>query len=168
MTAGALFRLARLLREVALAAARDSDEPPAPPGLVSVTDDIAHHDGTTVGEIAARTGLAQSLVSKTVARLREAGVVNACVDATDRRRTRITITDTARSQVLATRGARTVTRALHDCFPSLSAERVAEVEALLEQLVTELPGQQDPASGTPASDPPRHQDTRARRTRKAR
>src|SRR5947209_2570426 len=124
VTAGELFRLARILREVALAAVRDPEEPPAPPGLVAIADDIAHHDGTTIGEIAARTGLAQSLVSKTVARLREAGVVTACVDANDRRRSHITITDTARSQVFAARGARSVTSALQDRFPSLPAKRV--------------------------------------------
>lgn len=138
MNVGELFRLARLLRELAVEAARGPGEPPAPPGLVAITDDIAHHDGTSVGEIAARTGLAQSLVSKTVARLRAAGVVDVCVDARDRRRTRITVTETARSQIFATRGARTVTKALHDHFPALSAERVAEVEALLDRLATEF------------------------------
>ena len=138
MNVAELFRLARLLREVAVEAARGPDEPPAPPGLVAITDDIARHDGTSVGEIAARTGLAQSLVSKTVARLRDAGVVDVCVDASDRRRTSITVTQTARSQIFAARGARTVTNALHHHFPALSAERVAEVEALLDQLATEL------------------------------
>jgi DNA-binding MarR family transcriptional regulator len=138
VTAGELFRLARLLREVALSAARDPDEPPAPPGLVAIVDDIARHDGTSVGEIAARTGLAQSLVSKTVARLRDAGVVDVGQDATDRRRTRIAITGTARSQVFAARGGRTVTSALRDHFPDLSAKRVAEAEALLDQLATDL------------------------------
>jgi DNA-binding MarR family transcriptional regulator len=138
MTAGELFRLARLLREVALVAARDPDEPPAPPGLVAIAADIADHDGTSVGEIAARTGLAQSLVSKTVARLRDAGVVDVGQDANDRRKSRVAISDTARSQVFATRGGRPVTHALSDRFPGLPAERVAEVEALLDQLATEL------------------------------
>lgn len=138
MTAGELFRVARLLREVALAAARDPGEPPPPPGLVAIAADIADHDGTSVGEIAARTGLAQSLVSKTVARLRDAGVVDVGKDATDRRRTRVAISGTARSQLFATRGERAVTGALHDRFPGLSVERVAEVDALLDQLATEL------------------------------
>jgi DNA-binding MarR family transcriptional regulator len=135
---GELFRLARLLREVAIEAARGPDEPAAAPGLVAITDDIARHDGTSVGEIAARTGLAQSLVSKTVAHLRDAGVVDVCVDASDRRRSRITITQTARSQIFATRGARTVTKALHEHFPALSAECVTRIEALLDRLATEL------------------------------
>jgi DNA-binding MarR family transcriptional regulator len=138
VTVGELFRLARLLREVAIAAARGPDEPPAPPGLVAITDDIAHHDGTSVGEVATRTGLAQSLVSKTVARLRDAGVVDVSVDPTDRRRTRITITQHARTRIFATRGSRSVTCALHHQFPNLSAERIADVETLLDQLATAL------------------------------
>jgi DNA-binding MarR family transcriptional regulator len=138
MTVGELFRLARLLRDVAIAAAREPDEPPASPGLVNITNDIAHHDGTSVGEVAARTGLAQSLVSKTVARLRDAGVVEVTVDSTDRRRTNITITEPARSRIFATRGARGVTTALHDHLPGLSVERIAEVETLLDQLANAL------------------------------
>jgi DNA-binding MarR family transcriptional regulator len=146
MTVGELFRLARLLREVAIMAARGPDEPPAPPGLVTIVDDVARHDGTSVGEVAARTGLAQSLVSKTVARLRDAGVVNVSVDPIDRRRTRITITETARSRIFATRGARSVTSALHDHFPGLSAERIAEVEKLLDRLATALQDAATPSS----------------------
>jgi DNA-binding MarR family transcriptional regulator len=138
LTAGELFGLARLLREVALAATREQDEPPAPPGLVAIVDDIAHHDGTSIGEVAARTGLAQSLVSKTVARLRDAGVVEVGRDAADRRRTRIAITGTARSQVFAARGARTITPVLRERFPGLSADRLEQVELLLEQLAAEL------------------------------
>jgi DNA-binding MarR family transcriptional regulator len=138
MTVGDLFRLARTLREVAVEAARGPDEPPAPPGLVAITDDIAHHDGTSVGEIAARTGLAQSLVSKTVVRLRDAGVVDVRIDPADRRRTRIAVTETARSQVLAARGARSVTSALNDRFPGLTAKRAAEAERLLDRLARVL------------------------------
>jgi DNA-binding MarR family transcriptional regulator len=149
MTVGELFRLARLLRELAIAAAREPDEPPAPPGLVNITDDIAHHDGTSVGEIAARTGLAQSLVSKTVRRLRDAGVVEVAADPADRRRTHITITQSARSQILATRGARSVTGALREHFPGLSSTRIAEVELLLDQLAGVL--QDAPLRGSQAS-----------------
>lgn len=57
--------------------------------MVAVTDDIAHRDGTTVGEIADRTGLAQSFVSKVVAQLREGGVVEMAVNDLDRCRNRI-------------------------------------------------------------------------------
>jgi DNA-binding MarR family transcriptional regulator len=138
VNAGELFRIARLLREVALVATRDPGEPPAPPGLVAIVDDIARHDGTSVGEIAARTGLAQSLVSKTVARLRDAGIVDVAQDTSDRRRTRIAITDSARSEVFAARGERPITRALSERLPHLPAKRAARAEALLDQLASTL------------------------------
>jgi DNA-binding MarR family transcriptional regulator len=152
MTVGELFRLARLLREVAIVAAREPDEPPVPPGLVAIVDDVSHHEGTSVGEVAARTGLAQSLVSKTIARLRDAGVVDVSVDPSDRRRTRIAITETARLQIFATRGDRSVTSALHDHFPGLSGERIAEVEKLLDRLASAL--QDEPARTSTQPPPP--------------
>ncbi|MFF3334078.1 MarR family winged helix-turn-helix transcriptional regulator [Streptomyces sp. NPDC002888] len=48
--------------------------------------DIVAHPGTTVGEVAARTGLPQSQVSTAVARLEEAGSVDTAPDPADRRR----------------------------------------------------------------------------------
>ena len=137
-TAGELYRLARLLREVALAVVADPDEAPIPLGLVLITDDIARHDGTTITEITARTGLAQSLVSKTVIRLRDAGVVNTQADPTDRRRTRITISTAARSDIFADRGSRTITRALQHRFPELRRKELTAVEAQLDQLIAAL------------------------------
>lgn len=67
---------------------------PAPPGtsvggthsvLVALSD-LVQHPGTTVGEIAARTGLPQSQVSTAVARLKEAGSIVTAPDPADRRR----------------------------------------------------------------------------------
>lgn len=138
VTAGELFRVARVLREVALASTADPGEPPPAAGLVSVTDDVAHHDGTTVGEIASRTGLAQSLVSKMVAQLRDGGVVSTVVDDQDRRRTRIRLTDLARGQVFADRGGRGVTDALRQRLPELDDAQLAGIEAALEQLAGHL------------------------------
>ncbi|MDG6107980.1 MarR family transcriptional regulator [Dactylosporangium aurantiacum] len=54
--------------------------------VVIVMSDVYEHPGTTVGEIADRTGLPQSAVSGAVARLREAGSVLADPDPADRRR----------------------------------------------------------------------------------
>jgi DNA-binding MarR family transcriptional regulator len=138
VTTGELYRLARVLREVALAATAEPGEPRPAPGLVAVTEDIARHVDTTVGEIATRTGLAQSLVSTVVAKLKAAGVVHTRPDDSDRRRVRIGITEEARAHVFAARGARTLTSTLHERFPDLSPDRVARIEALLDQLVTEL------------------------------
>ncbi|MET8025333.1 helix-turn-helix domain-containing protein [Streptomyces avermitilis] len=54
--------------------------------VLVVLGDIVTRPGTTVGEIAARTGLPQSQVSTAVARLEEAGSVNTRPDPADRRR----------------------------------------------------------------------------------
>ncbi|MET7551825.1 MarR family winged helix-turn-helix transcriptional regulator [Streptomyces sp. NPDC005479] len=51
-----------------------------------VLGDLVTHPGTTVGEIAARTGLPQSQVSTAVARLEHAGSVDTEPDPADRRR----------------------------------------------------------------------------------
>lgn len=140
VTVGELFRLSRLLREVAVAAATDPAETPPSPGLVAITDDIAHHEGTTVGEIAARTGLAQSLVSKVVAQLRDGGVVEIVVDDRDRRRNRIWVTHSARAEIFAKRGSRTVAEALRHRLPGLADDQLARIEAALDQLAGELRG----------------------------
>jgi DNA-binding MarR family transcriptional regulator len=136
--AGDLYRLTRVLRHVALEATRDSGQAALSPGLVAVTDDIAQHDDTTVAEIVRRTGLAQSLVSSTVARLREAQVVVARTDEHDRRRTRLTISPSARKGIFEERSARSITPSLSDAFPHLSAKQVAAAERLLERLCEEL------------------------------
>jgi DNA-binding MarR family transcriptional regulator len=138
VTTGQLHRLARLLREVALAGTTDPGEARPAPGLVAVTEDIAGHPDTTVGEIATRTGLAQSLVSTAVAKLKAAGVVQSRPDQNDRRRVRLDITPAARTHVFAGRGGRDITAALHERFPDLPPERIAAIEALLDQLATEL------------------------------
>lgn len=54
--------------------------------VLVVLGDIVTHPGTTVGEIAARTGVPQSQVSGAVARLGEAGSVDTRPDPADRRR----------------------------------------------------------------------------------
>lgn len=137
-TAGQLYRVARLLREVALTATSDANEPAAPLALVAITDDIAQHDATTVSEIAGRTGLAQSLVSRTVVRLRDAGVAETRTDDADRRRTCITISAAARSEVFAPRAERGITDALHERRPELSPQRIAAIEKLIDKLIAEL------------------------------
>ena len=138
VTVGEVFRLSRVLREIALGAATDPGETPPSAGLVAVTDDIAHHEGTTVGETAARTGLAQSLVSKVVAQLREGGVVEMAVDERDRRRNLIRITDSARTQVFADRGHRSVADALRQRFRERGEAQLAQIEAVLQALADEL------------------------------
>jgi hypothetical protein len=54
--------------------------------VLIVAVDIRAHPDSSVGEIAERTGFAQSKVSGCIARLREAGAINTTTDPHDRRR----------------------------------------------------------------------------------
>src|SRR5690242_1551492 len=54
--------------------------------VLIVASDVRANPGSSVGEIAERTGFPQSKVSACVARLREAGAIDAEPDPADRRR----------------------------------------------------------------------------------
>lgn len=140
MNAGELHRLARLLREVATTASADPGEERVSAGVLAIVEDVAHHGGTTVGQIAARTGLAQSLVSTTVAELRDAGVLTTSTDQRDRRRVLVTVDPAARTDLLRARGGRPVAPALRELVPGASARELAHVEQLLEELAQRLLG----------------------------
>src|SRR4051812_34746038 len=71
--------------------------------IMIVASDIFDNPGSTVGEIAARTGLPQSQVSACVARLREAGSIVTEPDPKDRRRTLIRQADGVSDRVAAIR-----------------------------------------------------------------
>jgi DNA-binding MarR family transcriptional regulator len=132
--AGQLHRLARLLRELALDATADPGEAPASAGDVAIAEDIAHHDKASVGEIASRTGLAQSLVSRTVAKLHDAGVVVTERDPGDGRRTLISIAPDIRTGLFRSRAGRPVEPALRSRYPHSSEAQIAQVVALLQEL----------------------------------
>lgn len=79
-----LFLLGRRLMQIA--------ETGLPRGKVAaslrlVLIDIAYHPGSSISEITERTGFPQSLVSMSVAKLRELGIVHTEPDPADRRRT---------------------------------------------------------------------------------
>jgi DNA-binding MarR family transcriptional regulator len=135
VSVGELFRLSRILRAVAVEAAAEPGEMMPSAGLVSVCDDLSRHEATTVGEIADRTDLAQSLVSKVVSELREAGVVEITPDGSDRRRSLVRFTQSARAELFVARGRRSIEEALARQFPQARLERV---ECGLEVLIGEL------------------------------
>ena len=79
-----LFLLGRRLMQIA--------ETALPQGKVAaslrlVLIDIAYHPGSSISEITERTGFPQSLVSMSVAKLRDLGIVATEPDPADRRRT---------------------------------------------------------------------------------
>ncbi|MEV0132796.1 helix-turn-helix domain-containing protein [Dactylosporangium sp. NPDC050688] len=105
--------------------------------VVIVMSDVYEHPGTTVGEIADRTGLPQSAVSGAVARLREAGSVLAAPDPTDRRRQllRRNPSPTARQLAVA---AINIGPAVAAALGDHEASELAEVLAALDVLGSRL------------------------------
>jgi DNA-binding MarR family transcriptional regulator len=111
--------------------------------VVIVMSDVYENPGTTVGEVARRTGLPQSAVSAAVARLREAGSVRGEPDPADRRRQLLrrdpTVTPRRRA-VAALDVERTIVAALGTHEPSDAAEVLAALEVLAGRLTPETIG----------------------------
>ncbi|MEV6978379.1 helix-turn-helix domain-containing protein [Kitasatospora sp. NPDC093806] len=99
--------------------------------------DIVANPGTTVGEIAARTGLPQSQVSTAVARLTEAGSVDTAPDPADRRRRLVHPAATPSARVAEVRAA-TIDDALAAALaaPDGSAPDPAVLDAVTAALAT--------------------------------
>jgi hypothetical protein len=86
MDAASLYFLARKLKAVALADLHAA-APSLPLAHAVVVAEAARQPGITVGEIAARHAMAQSLVSTAVLALQGTGAIRASPDPADRRRT---------------------------------------------------------------------------------
>lgn len=147
MNAGELHRLARVLREIAQAATANEGERPVAASTVAIVEDVTDHPHSPVTEIARRTGLAQSLVSRTVGRMHAAGIFTTRHDPADGRRTLVSVTAQARHRDFAERAARPVSQAILQVVAGLSSEQQHRVEAALNLLADEL---LDRSPGTPA------------------
>ncbi|MQY05758.1 MarR family transcriptional regulator [Actinomadura macrotermitis] len=132
-----LFLLGRTLMKIGeRAMPRPESGPPGPVRAVLVVlGDLVAHPGTTVGEIAARTGLPQSQVSTAVARLEETGSVEAAPDPADRRRRLIRPAARPSARVAEVR-ATTIDDALASALADPAAVR--EVAAALDVLARHL------------------------------
>lgn len=158
MDAGQLHKLARVLREIALDATADDGEAPVSAGDVAIAEHIAHHERTSVGEIASRTGLAQSLVSRTVAKMDGAGFVVSERDPADGRRRLISIAPTVRTGPFRSRARRPVEPSVRARYPHASNMEVARVVALLQELtdlLTVEPDSRDVSVASGLALPPR-------------
>jgi DNA-binding MarR family transcriptional regulator len=108
--------------------------------VLIVVSDVRVHPGSTVGEIATRTGLPQSAVSAAVARLRDAGAVSTEPDPRDRRRVRVQPAPQPSARVTEVRAA-SVDAALATALGTDNPQRVSEVLGLLDKLARHLPPQ---------------------------
>jgi DNA-binding MarR family transcriptional regulator len=101
--------------------------------VLIVASDIRAHPGSSVGQIAERTGFPQSKVSACVARLREAGAIDTTVDPSDRRR--LLVRPAAQ---VATRVARVRSAPIDDALATARGtddpQRIAEIVSALDTL----------------------------------
>lgn len=137
-----LFLLGRTLMKIG------EDAMPEPPGgaerhagstrlVLIAASDIAAHPGTTVGDIAGRTGLPQSQISTAVARLKEAGSITTAPDPADRRRALISPAAEPSARVEQVR-ATTIDAALATALGTDDPQRLREVTDALTVLARHL------------------------------
>jgi DNA-binding MarR family transcriptional regulator len=131
MKAHDLFRLGRQLTRIAEEAMQSADRPRTPPGVRLILMDIHAEPGSSIGQISARTGLPQSYVSESVARLREQGVLDTSADPADGRRTLVRV-DPAIPRAVAKAGAVPVDRAL--IAAGADKRLIADLDALASRL----------------------------------
>ncbi|AVV46627.1 MarR family transcriptional regulator [Streptomyces sp. ID05-04B] len=105
--------------------------------VLIVASDVAAHPDSAVGEIAARTGLPQSQVSTSVARLKEAGAVITTPDPADRRRLLVRQAPELSARVREVR-AGTIEDALAAALSDSTPEDRKEVADALEVLARHL------------------------------
>lgn len=103
--------------------------------VLIVASDVQAHPDSSVGEIAERTGFPQSKVSACVARLREAGAIDAAPDPGDRRRLLVRPAATVSARVAEVEAA-----SIDDALVAAlgTDERLAEVRAALDTLARHL------------------------------
>jgi len=149
MNAGQLHRLARVLREIAQTATANEGEKPVAASTVAIVEDVTEHPHSPITEIARRTGLAQSLVSRTVDRLHAARILTAGHDPADGRRTLVSVNPETRLRDFAQRAERPISPAIDQVATGLTSDQRQRIEAALEFLAGELldrpPGDFSPA-----------------------
>ena len=105
--------------------------------VLVVLSDIYAHDSTSVGAIAARTGLPQSQVSGAVARLKQSGSVESAPDPADGRRQLIRQAPAVSQRVAEVRAAG-IDSALAAALGSDDPDRLREVTEALAVLARHL------------------------------
>jgi len=141
MNASELFLLGRKLMKLGEGAIPDSGQPGVNTTVRLVIADVTEHPGSSVSEITERTGFPQSLVSLSVARLRDFGAVVTAPDPADRRRT---LVRPAEGAIL--RGSRhgavpvdqTIARAIGASAQDRLPEALAALELLGQLIIPEI------------------------------
>jgi DNA-binding MarR family transcriptional regulator len=120
------------------------DAPVMPTGPSLVLRDVFSHPDSSITDITARTGLPQSYVSESVARLRDQGILETGTDPADGRRTLVRVT-AQHPRTVAAKGSASVDDALAQALgesaddPAVT-EILAALTALAARLRPEAPG----------------------------
>jgi DNA-binding MarR family transcriptional regulator len=138
-----------VLREIAEAATANQGERPVAASTVAIVEDVTDHPRSPITRIAQRTGLAQSLVSRTVDRLQGHGVLTVEHDPADGRRTLVSVDPKTRRLDFSERAERPIADAIRR-LTGVNGEQLLRVEAALEVLGEELLARVR-QSGSPAS-----------------
>lgn len=133
MNSGELFTLGKRLMELARAASSEPDDPAMPQGELAILSDLHSHPVTTVSEIRARTGFAQSYISTVVEAMRTRGQVTKSVDAKDGRRITIEVNPGV-LEAIQSRSLRPIDSVLGAVLPPDDPAALESVKACLEQL----------------------------------
>jgi DNA-binding MarR family transcriptional regulator len=137
MDALELIMLGRRLARIGEEAMRGGQAPAPPAGHALVLRDVLAHPGSSVSDITARTGLAQSIVSKAIARFGQQGIVQTDADPADGRRTLARVTARHLADVRrkgALRADEALAAALGERDPAAVAGIVSGLEALAARL----------------------------------
>lgn len=153
--AAGLFLLSRRLMQIAESVL---PELRAATSLRFVALDVGYHPNSSISEITERTGLPQSLVSMSVAKLRDLGVVQTEPDPADRRRTLVQPTEVMETRAQRA-GGTSIEAALSEALAvddhSEVADALSALDLLARLLVPEiLEGDTRPgaaAGGTPTT-----------------
>jgi DNA-binding MarR family transcriptional regulator len=148
-----LYQLGRRLAEIALAD-MGAGELDLTPGEFLVLQDLFLHGRSAIGDIAARTGLAQSRVSTGVRSFTQRGWAVTSADPADGRKTLADLTEQVReagARRRETRADMSLATALADADPAERDALIASLERLCQLLVAGQPARRFP--GSPATTP---------------
>lgn len=146
-----LYQLGRRLAEIALED-MGADAPGLAPGEFLVLQDLFLNGRSAVGDIAKRTGLAQSRVSTSVRALAGRSWVTTAADPADGRKTLVDVTEvirTAGEQRRAGRADKTLANALADVDDKERAALIAALARLHQLLVADHRPRRFPDTVTP-------------------
>jgi DNA-binding MarR family transcriptional regulator len=124
--------------------AEPADAPFMPTGPSLVLRDVFANPGSSITDITARTGLPQSYVSESVARLRGQGIVVTSADPADGRRTLVRVSD-QHPRTVAAKGSVPVDAALAAALSeppggAAMTQIIGTLSALAARLAPETPG----------------------------